>query len=146
MKQGKELKKEECKYTKFHNNNDKYMSFGVDGEYDCLISIPVTDEVPKCIKEKLNEMLYTKMNEMSKKYYGDFPDPEKLDLDARLQINCDHLKGTQYFVSAVITKSDPDVSLFDIFESWDYEVEGETEIEKQFINYCKSKLNEKFFK
>lgn len=58
-------------YTVFFHNNT-YINFGIDGNQDCLISIPVTEEMPESVKDKLNDLLYEKMNEMKNKYSGDF--------------------------------------------------------------------------
>ena len=103
--------REECKYTQFFNNNNTYINFGIDGNQDCLISIPVTEEMPECIKDKLNDLLYEKMNEMKNKYSGDFPCPKELDLDARIQVNYNHLEGTEYYISGIITEVIPSKQL-----------------------------------
>lgn len=136
--------REECKHTQFFNNNNTYINFGIDGNQDCLISIPVTEEMPECIKDKLNDLLYEKMNEMKNKYSGDFPCPKELDLDARIQVNYNHLEGTEYYISGIITEVIPASHDMDIFIVAECKVKHNTEIEDEFIKYCQQKLKRQY--
>ena len=136
--------REECKHTQFFNNNNTYINFGIDGNQDCLISIPVTEEMPECITDKLNDLLYEKMNEMKNKYSGDFPCPKELDLDARIQVNYNHLEGTEYYISGIITEVIPASHDMDIFIVAECKVKHNTEIEDEFIKYCQQKLKRQY--
>lgn len=146
MKGIKMFTREECKYTQFFNNNNTYINFGIDGNQDCLISIPVTEEMPESIKDKLNDLLYEKMNEMKNKYSGDFPCPKELELDARIQVNYNHLEGTEYYISGIITEVIPASHDMDIFIVAECKVKHNTEIEDEFIKYCQQKLKKTIFR
>lgn len=53
--------REECEYTNFIIEKTS-ITFSCDNNKNVLISIPITDDTPQCIKEKLNEVLWENMN------------------------------------------------------------------------------------
>lgn len=93
--------REDCEYTKFNIENHK-MEFSSDEE-GILISIPFTSDIPQCIKDRLNDIIYQEMNKYLETVEC-MSMPCCLKLDARMQIQYSNKESaSHYYLSMVIT-------------------------------------------
>lgn len=134
--------REDCEYTKFNIENHK-VEFSSD-EDGILISIPFAEDTPQCIKDKLNDIIFKKMN----KYLEPLECmsmPCCLRLNARMQIQYSNNKSdTHYYLSMVIT----DISEIEA-GTWidkSIEITSETpDFQNEFISYCQYQVNKILF-
>ena len=135
--------REECKYANFINNNLDILNFSTDEGSGVLISIPITDDAPECIKEILNDMLYREMNKkIEESGYEYVVHPKLLNLEARMQINYDHEQGSKYYISINVTENTYPFN-WDI--NTDYEVKKNSSVANEFIKYCQHRLISNLF-
>ncbi len=133
--------REDCEYTKFHIENHK-IEFAAD-EDGILISIPFADDTPRCIKDKLNDIIYQEMN----KYLETaecMSMPCCLRLNARMQIQYSNESAPHYYLSMVITDI-PEIEAGTWIEK-SININSETaSFQNGFISYCQYQVNKILF-
>ena len=140
-------------YSDFNIENHD-ITFGCDDEKNVLISIPFADDTPQCIKDKLNEVINSGIEEWLRlRTYGDgistvnMPEPKDLLLNARIQINYDHELGVQYYIAATMTELIPDKEEFlidkDVLVS--PQISTPFELHSEVVSYCRYKLDKILF-
>ena len=133
-------------YTDFNMENHD-ITFGGEGKQSVLISIPFESDVPKCVKEKLNEVIGLGMAEWLRCGTLDgllescVPNPKDLLLNARMQVSYDYELGVQYKIVIAITSINNDVWVdksVAIFPS-------EKLLHNELASYCRYKLDKILF-
>lgn len=134
--------REDCEYTKFNIENNK-IEFSAD-EDGILISIPFADDTPRCIKNRLNDIIYQEMNKYLETVEC-MSMPCCLRLNARMQIQYSNDKAApHYYLSMVITDI-PEIQAGTWIDK-DIDIFSETsDFQNEFIVYCQYKVNKLLF-
>lgn len=136
-------------YSDFNIENHG-ITFGCDDEKNVLISIPFADDTPQCIKDKLNEVINSGIEEWLRlRTYGDgistvnMPEPKDLLLNARIQINYDHELGARYYIAVTITglMQDDEELLIDKDVLVLPQISTPFVLQNEVIAYCRYKLD-----
>lgn len=136
--------REEFDYTKFNIENHK-MDFAISGEDGVLISIPFTDDTPKCIKDKLNDIIYQEMNKCLETVEY-MPILRRLMLNASMQVQCynDEEFNPKYYIAIVVTEI-PEID-GGIWIEKTVNIFSETyRFRNEFISYCQYQVNKILF-
>lgn len=141
-----EFTREECAYTNFHVKCNQNITFscGEKGR-DIIISIPITDDVPKCIKDKLNEVLWESMNNALKKQenFDCMFRPPVCTLDAKMQVIYDWELGVQYYLALEVRESEMYEEVY--FDDFVLICKSDYELHNEFASYCRYKLDKILF-
>ncbi len=134
--------REDCEYAKFNIENHK-IEFAAD-EDGILISIPFADDTPRCIKDKLNDIIYREMNKYLETVEC-MSMPCNLRLNARMQIQCyNDESDPHYYLSMVITDI-PEIEAGTWIDK-DIDIYSEaSSFQNEFIPYCQYKVNRFLF-
>lgn len=136
--------REECEYTNFIIEKTS-ITFSCDNNKNVLISIPITDDTPQCIKEKLNEVLWENMNKFldSLDYFGCMNNPCNCLLSARMQVIYDGELGVQYYLAFKVQETVEDFETY--FDNCVLISTEEYELHNEFVSYCRYKLDKILF-
>ncbi len=134
--------REDCEYTKFNIENHK-IEFAAD-EDGILISIPFADDTPRCIKDKLNDIIYREINKYLETVEY-MPMPCNLRLNARMQIQYSNNESdSHYYLSMVITNI-PEIEAGTWIDK-DIDICSEAfDFQNEFISYCQYQVNKILF-
>ena len=134
--------REDCEYTKFNIENRK-MEFSAD-EDGILISIPFAEGTPRCIKNRLNDIICQEMNKHLETVEC-MSMPCNLVLNARMQIQYSNGESLpHYYLSMVITDI-PEIQAGTWIDK-DIDICSETsDFQKEFITYCQYQVNKTLF-
>lgn len=138
--------REECVYTNFLVKDNRKITFsGEEKGRDTTISIPITDEVPQCIKDKLNEVLWESMNNSLKGrgYFGCMFRPPVCTLDAKMQIIYDWELGVQYYLAFEVREAEMYGEIY--FDNHVLISTSDYELHNEFASYCRYKLDKILF-
>ena len=138
--------REECEYTKFVIEPREMITFsGNKNSKDITILIPITDDTPQCIKNRLNEVLWENMNNYfeSLGYFDCMDNPCCCLLTARMEIIYDWELGVQYYLTFKVQETVGDLNVY--FDSHVLISEVEPELHNEFASYCKYKLDKILF-
>lgn len=148
----KDFDEEQCSYTEFNIENQEVIFEG-DSREGLSVSVPFAEDVPQCVKKKLNEIIYQEMNkhvELVKDSSIWLPCtwmPKNLMLNAKMLTQfCNGQKTTpEYYISILIT----DFGLENGVGTWiDKKVDicdESIEFRHEFISYCSFKVNQLLF-
>lgn len=138
--------REECIYTNFIIEPKQTITFsGNKNSRNITISVPITEDTPQCIKDKLNEMLWESMNKYleSLGYFDCMNRPCCCLLNARMQIIYDWELGVQYYLAVEVKETiGYGETYFDnhvLINTEDHELHNE------FVSYCRYKLDKILF-
>ena len=138
-------------YTDFNIENHN-ITFSGNSEDDILISVPFAGDTPKCVKEKLNDIISQCMDEWERLGTWDgilqqsyMPEPKELLLNARMQINYDHNLGVRYYIAITITDFELKPDMTGICIDKDVLVSQSSELHNEFVAYCRYQLEKILF-
>ena len=134
--------REDCDYTNFNIENHK-IEFSAD-EDGILISIPFADDTPRCIKDRLNDIIFQEMNKYLETVRC-MSTPRYLRLNARMQIQySNNESASHYYLSMVITNI-PEIEA-GIWIDKDIDIFCEApDFQNEFISYCQYQVNKTLF-
>ena len=138
--------REECVYTNFLAKDNRNITFsGGEKGRDITISIPITDDVPQCIKDKLNEVLWESMNNSLEErgYFGCMFRPPACTLDAKMQIIYDWELGVQHYLAFEVREAEMYEEIY--FENHVLISTSDYELHNEFASYCRYKLDKILF-
>ena len=138
--------REECTYTNFIIEPKQTITFSGDkNSRDITISVPITEDTPQCIKNKLNDVLWENMNKYLEglDYFSCMNRPCHCLLNARMEIIYDWELGVQYYLAFKVQETVGDFSIY--FDNRVLINTEEHELHNEFVSYCRYKLDKILF-
>ena len=139
--------REECIYNNFIIKPKQTITFlGDENSRDITISVPIKEDTPQCIKDKLNEVLWENMNKYMDGlgYFGCMYKPCNCLLNARMEIIYDWELGVQYYLVFEVKEAEG-YYRDTYFDNRVLVSTEEHELYNEFVAYCRYKLDKILF-